>query len=72
MSDCDQYYSIATTTIFFYDYFLTLSDEVSRVIGVFLRWVYFPSREDRIRLAGGEIMGYVTGRIARRTASLTI
>jgi len=39
-SDCDQYYKIATITIFFYDFFLTLSDEVSHVIRVSPRYVY--------------------------------
>jgi len=37
MSGYDQYYSIATTTIFFYDFLLTLADEVSHVIGLSLR-----------------------------------
>ena len=40
MSDYDQYYKIATTTIFFYDYFLTLADEVSHVIRVSPRYIY--------------------------------
>ena len=34
MNDCNQYYSVAVTTIYFYDYFLTLADEVSHVISV--------------------------------------
>jgi hypothetical protein len=34
MSDCDQYYTLAATTICFYDFLLTLGDEVSHVIGV--------------------------------------
>jgi len=34
MRDWDQYYSIAATTIFFYDFLLTLGDEVSHVISV--------------------------------------
>ena len=33
---CDQYYSIATATIFFYDFILTLTDEVSHVICAFV------------------------------------
>ena len=33
-SDFRQYYTIAATTIFFYDFLLTLADEVSRVIRV--------------------------------------
>ena len=45
MSDCDQYYSVATAVILFYDFFLTLGDEVSHIISVSLRYVYSPSRE---------------------------
>jgi len=33
-SDRDQYYLVATTTILFYDFLLTLADEVSHVISV--------------------------------------
>ena len=32
--DYDQYYGVAAATIFFYDYFLTLADEVSHLISV--------------------------------------
>ena len=35
-SDRNQYYLIAGTTILFYDFLLTLADEVSHVIGVSL------------------------------------
>ena len=64
----DQYYSIAATTIFFYDFLLTLSDEVSRVIGVLFAKFIAPPMKGRIRVAGEEIMGYVGGSVARRTA----
>jgi len=67
--DCDQYYTIATSTVFFYDFFLTLGDEVSHVFSFIFRYIYCPSREDQIRLARKEIMGYV-GRIVCRTASV--
>ena len=36
-SDYPQYYSLAATTICFYDFFLTLADEVSHAIRVSLR-----------------------------------
>ena len=39
-SGCDKYYRISTTTILFYDFFLTLADEVSHVMGVSSRHVY--------------------------------
>ena len=38
--DSDQYYDVAVATIFFYDYFLTLADEVSNTISISLRQVY--------------------------------
>jgi len=44
-SDRDQYYTIATSTIFFYDFLLTLGDEVSRVFSFSFRYIYCPSRE---------------------------
>jgi len=53
MSDCNQYYTIATTAIFFYDFFLTLADEVSRVIAVPARQVYRPPRERSNTLGTG-------------------
>jgi len=68
-TDCDQYYAIATTTIFFYDFLLTLGDEVSRVIGVSFATFTVLATKGQIRLAGKEVMGYV-GRIACRTASV--
>jgi len=37
MRDWDQYYSIAVTTIFFYDFLLTLGDEVSHITSVSVR-----------------------------------
>ena len=36
-SNSDQYYSTATTTVFFYDFLLTLPDEVSHAVGISLR-----------------------------------
>ena len=45
MRDCDQYYIIAVAAILFYDFFLTLDDEVSHIITVSIRYVYSPSRE---------------------------
>jgi len=67
MSGCDQYYSIAATTIFFYDFLLTLADEVSRVTGVPFAKFIAPPVKGRIRLAREEIMGYVE-RVAHRMA----
>ena len=37
MRNYDQYYAVAVTTVFFYDYFLTLADEVSHITNVSLR-----------------------------------
>ena len=62
MRDCYQYYTIATTTIFFYDFLLTLEDEVNHVINVSLARFIDPPAKGQIRLAREEIMGYV-GRI---------
>jgi len=53
MSDCDQYYLVAVTAIFFYDFLLTLGDEVSRVIGVSPRYVYRPPYERSNTLGEG-------------------
>jgi len=39
-TDFYQIYSTATTTVFFYDFLLTLPDEVSHVVDIFLRWVH--------------------------------
>ena len=39
---CDQYYIVATATILFYDFLLTLGDEVSHVITVSLRYIHSP------------------------------
>jgi len=51
-NDSDQYYSIATITIF-YDFLLTLADEVSHVISEFLfATLVAPPLEGEIRLAG--------------------
>ena len=36
MEDYDQYYPVAAAAIFFYEYFLTLADEVGRIITVSL------------------------------------
>jgi len=41
----DQCYAIAATTICFYDFFLTLADEVSHVIGTSPPQAYCPSHE---------------------------
>ena len=59
-NDYYQYYSIAATTIFFYDFFLTLPDEVSHVIRVSLRYVYSPSRERSNTLGTGRNHGVRT------------
>jgi len=67
MRDCDQYYSIATTTLLFYDFLLTLGDEVSRVTDVSLATFIVHPVKDQIRLAREEIIGCV-GRITRYTA----
>ena len=42
MSDFHQYYTIATTTIFFYDFLLTLADEVSHVVSMPFHHTYWP------------------------------
>jgi hypothetical protein len=50
MNDRGQYYSIAATTILFYDFLLTLPDEVSHAIGVSIRCAYC-SPPQKIRYA---------------------
>jgi len=35
--NCDQFYVAAAATVFFYDYFLTLADEVGHAIRVSFR-----------------------------------
>ena len=67
MSDCGQYYAVAITTIFSYDFFLTLAGEVSRLIAIPLVGFIDPPVKDQIRLEREEIMGYI-GIIACRTA----
>jgi len=57
MTDYNQYYGVAVATLFFYDFLLTLADEVSRVIGVSLRLTYRPWK-GQVRLAWGELMEY--------------
>jgi len=52
-SDCDQYYTIATFTVFFYDFLLTLADEVGHVLSFSFRYIYWPFRE-RSNTAGKE------------------
>ena len=48
---------MAAATVFFYDYFLTLADEVS-MSSVFLFAMFMVSpMEDQLRLAREEIMG---------------
>jgi hypothetical protein len=49
--DCGKYYSFAVTTILFYDFLLTLPDEVSHAINDALRQPYYLSR-DRSDMAG--------------------
>ena len=56
-SDCDQYYAIATTAILFYDYFLTLADEVSHFTGVSLCQACRPSRKRSNTLSMGRNHG---------------
>ena len=63
LRDYDQYYPVANITIFFYDYFLTLADEVSHVINASLLKVSIvPPVKDQICLAWEEVMGWA-GRI---------
>ena len=45
LRECGQYYALAVATLFFYDYFLTLADEVSHLIGITFRQAYHPSCE---------------------------
>ena len=66
-NDYDQYYAIATSTIFFYDFLLTLADEVCHVFNSIFAAFIDPPVKDQIRLAREEIMGYV-GKIACRAA----
>ena len=47
----DQYYSISVATILFYDFFLTLADEVSYVVSVPFCYTYFSSRT-RLNMPG--------------------
>ena len=68
-SDRVQYYTFAITTIFFYDFLLTLGDEVSYVVSVSFAVFIVPTVKGQIRLAGEEIMGCV-GRTACRMASV--
>jgi len=68
-TDRVQYYALATTTIFFYDFLLTLGDEVSHVVSVSFATFIVPAVKGQIRLAGKEVMGCVR-RIACRTASV--
>ena len=44
MRYCDQYYAVAVAVILFYDFFLTLADEVSHFVSVPFRSTYCPSR----------------------------
>jgi len=37
MRDCNQFYEVAAAAIIFYDYFLTLADEVGHTVCVYLR-----------------------------------
>jgi hypothetical protein len=50
--DRDKYYSIAVVTILFYDFLLTLPDEVSYVTDVSLARLIVPLVTDPICLAG--------------------
>ena len=54
-TDCHQYYIVATTTIFFYDFLLTLPDEVSHVVSTPFHHTYWPSSErlNTVGRAGG-------------------
>ena len=65
----DQYYTLATSAVFFYDFLLTLGDEVSYVVSVSFAVFIVPTVKGQIRLAGEEIMGCV-GRTACRMASV--
>ena len=54
---CDQYYTIGTTTLLFYDYLLTLGDEVLRCV-INIHPTRLISLKGQIRLVRKEIMGY--------------
>ena len=45
MSDRDQYYTLATSAVFFYEFLLTLEDEVSHIIDASFLCIYCLSRE---------------------------
>jgi hypothetical protein len=66
MRDRDKCYSIAIITILFYDFLLTLPDEVGHVAGASLAGYIVALVKDRMCLAGEEIMGYA-GRITCTT-----
>jgi hypothetical protein len=59
----DQYHQIAATTVFFYDFFLTLPDEVSHAIGILLRQVYRPVCERLNTLGTGGNHGVCKGEL---------
>jgi len=42
MRGCDQYYGLAVIALFFYDYVLTVVDEVSHVVDVTFHLIYHP------------------------------
>ena len=71
MKGRDQYYSLAATAICFYDFFLTLADEVSCFASLSPRYVYDPLAKDQIRLAWEKIMG-CAGRITCRMAFIDV
>jgi len=55
-----QYYGIATTTIFFYEYFAMLPDEVSlRLSGPFAVFEAYLAIIDSIRVVVEQNLGYV-------------
>ena len=63
----DQYYAIAVAAVLFYDFFLTLADEVSISLPFPFTKLTIPPVTDRVRLEREEIMGSVR-RIICRTA----
>ena len=53
MRGCDQYYGLAVIALFFYDYVLTVVDEVSHVVDVTFHSIYHPSERQNLPGTGG-------------------
>ena len=72
MRDHGQYHAIAAATVFFYDFLLTLADEVSHVVSVTLCRVRYPSCERSNMLGTGGNHGVRRERLLVVHYSLTM